>query len=621
MDSAGPRLSSAMGIRMLVGLLACCLVVGVEILRPEPLNRVDESMRDLALQAFARAEPETRVAVIDINDAALRELGPWPWPRSRLADLVEMLLMDYGARAVGLDIVLPEARRDDVAGDLRLANLARYAPLALAQILDYTPRPVLLLQGVPAAALAPLPDRHPPEAHGFIGNHAGLSAARCVGNIGYRPDADGVLRHVPLVSGFQHGWYLHLAPSLLYCAASREAPERYLPEIPLGWWRVPFRHRLEAYTVIPAATLLAGQVDKEWIEGRYVLVGSSSLSLGDRISIPLAPLASGVMVHAQSVSALLDMAEGKLPPARDGRPWLLAWSVSSLVFAMFWIARWPAWRSVTLLLVLAGAWVALALWGVWQQFEGSVMAPLWGYLFLLMAAIPHEWRQSQRQIQRITETLSHYVARPVLDELLRQGITYSLEPRLKEVTVLIADMESYTRTTSSLSLEAAAELTKGFLDCLTRPVLEHGGTLDRYTGDGLVAFWGAPLDCPDQADQAVSAALEILDAVSRFNAARVARGQAAVRVRMGIEHGQALVGDLGTPFRSTYTAVGDCINFASRLEGAARDLPTSLVIGPSANARLQTHATQAVGTIRLRGTDRVIDVFSVSRAATTTGAI
>jgi adenylate cyclase len=175
----------------------------------------------------------------------------------------------------------------------------------------------------------------------------------------------------------------------------------------------------------------------------------------------------------------------------------------------------------------------------------------------------------------------------------------------------VADMEGYTRATSSLTLEQAAELTKDFLACLTRPVLGWQGTLDKYTGDGLVAFWGAPLPCPDQADRAVSAALAILVEVEALNKRRAKDGLMPVQVRIGIESGSALVGDLGTAFRSTYTAVGDCINFASRLEAAARYLPTQLVIGPVARRQLVQHATKSLGEISLRDTSTTIEVFAV----------
>jgi adenylate cyclase len=266
---------------------------------------------------------------------------------------------------------------------------------------------------------------------------------------------------------------------------------------------------------------------------------------------------------------------------------------------------------VLLLIGLVIGWLSLAFAGVARQAEWSVTAPLWGYFFLVLVALPHEWWQAQRNGRRLLATFSHYVAQPVLDEIVRLDLQHSLKPTLREVTVLIADMEGYTIATSSLSLEDAATLTKDFLACLTRPVLAKRGTLDKYTGDGLVAFWGAPLGCPEQADWAVGAALDILTEVEDFNAQRRGQGLEPLCVRIGIESGRALVGDLGTSFRSTYTAVGDCINFASRLESAARDLPTQLVIGPAANGRLTQHQTHSLGRITLRGTQTTIDVFTV----------
>ncbi|MBV5332208.1 adenylate/guanylate cyclase domain-containing protein, partial [bacterium] len=134
--------------------------------------------------------------------------------------------------------------------------------------------------------------------------------------------------------------------------------------------------------------------------------------------------------------------------------------------------------------------------GVTHQAEWSVTAPLWAYFFLLTVGVPHEWWQAQRRTKRLLSTFSHYVAQPVLDEIVRLGLQHSLVPTRRQVTVLIADMQGYTQATSQLSLEEAATLTKDFLGCLTRPVLADLGTLDKYTGDGLVAFWGAPLASP-----------------------------------------------------------------------------------------------------------------------------
>ncbi len=595
-------------VRIGCALAALALALVMEWQRPDMLVRLDEGLRDAFIRWSATPSPENRVVVVDIGDTALRELGPWPWPRQKMADLVEVLLSQYGARAVGLDIVLPQAGA--AQGDARLAALAAFGPLSLAQIFDYGERMNPVREGVLSGGMASnhtLPVGVP--ASGFIANHAGLKGARCVGNVGYQPDQDGVLRHIPALTLHQGLAYPSLAQALLACSGlALDAPSNAQ-----GLWRVPYTYAQEAYTVINAADLLRERIPKSMVQGRFVLVGSSSLGLGDQVSTPLSALTAGVMVHAASLSGLLDMERGLVPLPRAGRLLLVAWCALSVMLIVAGFARLSAMKSVLLLAGLMLAWLGMAFVGTSQQLEWSVTAPLWGYVLLLFTAIPYEWWRTQRQGRRLMATFSHYVAQPVLDEIVRRDLQYSLEPSLCDITVLVADMAGYTQLTSSLPLNQAADVTKAFLGCLTRPVLEGRGTLDRYSGDGLVAFWGAPLPCPDQADLAVKAALDMMTEVDAFNAERARAGLAPAGVRIGIESGRALVGDLGTPFRSTYTAVGDCINFASRLEAAGRELKSPLVIGAAANALLTQHTTTALGQIQLRGTETRIEVYTVLR--------
>ncbi len=612
--STEKMMNSRLGVvrmtRIIIVLLAFALHLFLQWQRPGLVNRFDESLRDAFLKLAADPTPETRISVIDIDEESIAKIGPWPWPRERIADLVEILFASYHARAVGLDIVFPE--HGDSEGDARLAALAANAPLTIAQILDYTQRSPSLLLGVLAGGQPVSASTSPAIAHGYIANHSGLIDARCVGNIGYSPDGDGTLRRLPVLTSFQQKNYPDFASALIACGNTRGATTEFPGrESFQGQWRIPYRLALSAYSVIPASAILLETAPKELVSGRYILVGSSALGQGDRVSTPLAPLSTGVMVHAASVSALLDLAEGgpftKKPDSYVPALWLF----TATVAAMLSLPRLSVWSNLLLAICLLTSWLPIAVWGMRGQAEWSVSSPLLVFLLFLLAAVHHEWRESRHNTLRLINTFSHYVAQPVIDEILRSDLSYSLKPTLLEVTVLIADMESYTQNTSSLSLEEAAKLTKGFLDCLTRPVLEHAGTLDKYSGDGLVAFWGAPLPCPEQADRAVSAALNILSEVDSFNRERITQGFRPVRVRIGIESGQALVGDLGTPFRSTYTAVGDCINFASRLEATARSLPTQLVIGPAANAKLQNHSTYSLGVIAIRGTATHIEVFSV----------
>jgi adenylate cyclase len=206
------------------------------------------------------------------------------------------------------------------------------------------------------------------------------------------------------------------------------------------------------------------------------------------------------------------------------------------------------------------------------------------------------------------------VARAVVDEMLRLGLKDPLKPAQRDITTLIADMEGYTAQVEALGIEEAAHLTREFLECLTQPVLERGGTLDKYTGDGLVAFWGAPLPVPGHADLALDAAQDMVRRVRALSATRKAAGAPALRVRIGIDSGMAMAGDFGTASRSIYTAVGDSVNTASRLEQAARDFPHDVIIGDGTAARATRHPLLCLGERRLRGKEKATVLYTLAAA-------
>ena len=593
-------------IRGAICLASCLVVLIFEIFRPSPISRLDEVIRDGLLRIQASSAPVTGITIVDIDDTSLADIGPWPWPRGVVADLIEILLNHYQAQSIGLDIVFPESGDPD--GDARLTLLARAAPVAFAQIFDYTPRQPAILSGQPGGGMA-ANTGHPAQlAYGHIANHPQLAEqARCIGNIGYTPDADGILRHLAMTTRFAERDYPNFAQVMVDCVRPKSHRRTTIPA--QERWRIPYRHTESAFTVISATDILARQAPHNLLANRLVLIGSSSIGINDQVATPLSSLTAGVMVHAESISALLE--ETPLNPF--SRATIVGITLASLLLAAIGIIRLHALGSITLLIALAFSWLLLAAWQIREQAEFSVAAPLTGYLLLLTIAAPYEWAESQRRARRLIQTFSHYVSQPVLDEILRRDLAFSLTPQLREITVLIADMENYTKLTATLPLDQAAQLTKDFLDCLTRPVLEHGGTLDKYSGDGLVAFWGAPLECPDQADRAVRAALEIQEKVAKLDADSPFSDTLAIRVRIGIESGTALVGDLGTDFRSTYTAVGDCINFASRLETAAKGMPVCLLVGELAKNKLRRFSAEHLGSLAVRGTQKSIEIYTVRR--------
>ncbi len=569
----------------------------------------NEWLRDRFINLQVSSTPESRILVVDIDEASLAVLGTWPWPRMRIAELLEKLIANYDARGIALDIVLPSAA--DEAGDARLSVLAQQGPIVMAQVFDYFHLPLRIGQ------IAGGDHKHASSgaipATGFIANYAQLGQRAHMGNIGYVPDQDGVLRRLPMITTFEGKQYPTLALALLDCCTSSGKGKLQLAEN--GFSRVPYTRDWPAYDVVPASDIINLSAPVDRFRGRLVLLGSSSLGLTDRVATPLNMSTPGVLVHAAMLSSLLDQQAGHAIFAWPGR-WIAV--IFSLLLALVAAYTFPRLSALSNLSILAGAsllWLLLAYWISPHDAHFSTTGPLISSLFLLAVAIPFDWQLSQRKSRHLLETLRQYVAREVVEQLLRSDLKDPLAPRQLNVTTLIADMEGYTTQVESLPVEEAAKLTRDFLDCLTRPIMDKHGTLDKYTGDGLVAFWGAPLPIEDHADLALDAAIAIIKEVARLSQNRIAAGRLPLRVRIGIESGVAMAGDYGSSFRSIYTAVGDSVNVASRLEQAARDFPFDIIVGEGTVNRAKRHQFTALGEKLLRGKEKPTTLFTVALPA------
>jgi adenylate cyclase len=601
--------------RWLIAALAVLLTVWSQW-GPAPAGAFlpGEWLRDAFLRMRVSDAPEPRVLVVDIDEASLAKLGPWPWARTRLADLVEILLTTYRARGVALDIVLPETA--DAAGDTRLALLATHGPLVPAQAFDFsTTRPLPVRVGQPGGAVTGV--RGGVAATGYIGNYPALAAAAHVGAIGFVPDADGALRRLPLLTEYGGKQYPTLALALLACCSGQGMPALGGG----GMLRVDFSRDWNAYTVVSAADILDGAIDPASASGRLVVIGSSSLGMADRVSTPLAANRPGLGVHAAMLSTLLDRQAGLAPTPWPGKLIACAFALLTALGATLAFPRLPAAASVGLLGASSAAWIGIALAASRHDPDFSAAGPLATNLFLLAVAVPYQWQQAQRRSYHLLSTLRQYVAPAVVEELLRSEAEDPLKPRKLDVTTLIADMEGYTSQVEALPIEDAARLTRDFLDCLTGPVIENMGTLDKYTGDGLVAFWGAPLPIEAHADLALDAATEIVLRVEALSARHQASGHPPLRVRIGIESGPAMAGDFGTSFRSIYTAVGDSVNTASRLEQVARDLPHDIIIGAGTVERARRHGFTLLGERRLRGKEHLVTLYTLATSSPKKGSM
>lgn len=559
-------------------------------------------VRDTLMRANRDTQAHPQIAIVDINDASLNSIGPWPWSRQQLAQLVDHLLSHDQAQRVVLDMVLPEAK--DPAGDAQLLRLAQSQRLILAQALDYVPREQAVRVGQLSGAQ--LTGSESALATGYIANHAGLLMAPCVGNIGYIPDSDGQVRRLPLWTTWQGQHYPSLALAAITCGQTELSSAT---RAHAAAWPIPYRYSYESFDSLSAQEILDPAAPAGRLHNKIVLVGASALGLSDQVATPLSNHASGVMVHASALAGLLK-------PSSDSswNSWL-AWPLMLVMISLLWLlmlgifSSWGHWRWILVLPTL-GTWYVWASHAIQSANPITISAPLMGMSILLVVLLPLEWWFTRQLFQRSLQLLSQYVGPTVLQELSQQDYSQVLEPQLKEVTVLVVDLEGYTQLVTRSSLEEAAQLTKRFLSLMTDVILAYQGTLDKYTGDGLIAFWGAPGTQVEDAQQAVRAAVALQSALSPWNEERQAQGLQALTIRVGVATGPALVGDLGTAFRSTYTAVGSCVNLASRLQLAARHQRVKILVDNRTRQKIQGLSFHALGPIEIRGRDLPEHVFS-----------
>lgn len=586
-------------------LIAGLVIAAVFHLRIAPAGlalMLEYPLRDIVVKTLSGRSVPEEVVLVDIDELSIKERGGWPWSRSDLSYLSQTLLNDYNAKIVAFDIVLPEAR--DEIGDRRLLQLAQERKIVLSQVFDYVKRDTPIKTGELAFghSITANPGADAILATGFIGNHSGLSQAPCVGNIGFIPDEDGKLRRIIHLTSFNTRIFLSLAYEIAACIGL--APNKTPSAVAL----LRFDIAQEQWTVIPALDFFRvplGSVQsdplKSLVQQKIVIVGSSALGLSDRIATPLSSSTSGMFVHAQALSEIL-ASKRSIPPELSTPISLIAQVVIVLAFGLALIRfEKPTylWFSLATICLV---WLGLITWQILAGSHLNQSAALWAFLIFGLFLMPFEWFSTRKKVRYVSSMLERYVSKKIFSEVMLIEDISLLKPKTAEITVLVVDMVAYAKTVSSQSLEVAAEMTRDFIAEITDPVWQCEGTIDRYTGDGLIAFWGAPIEQKSHAELALQAAALIQQRIAALNIEKLSKlERPQISIRIGIASGVAIVGDFGTKERANYTAVGNCINMASRLESKAKELNMSILVSQSTAMLVNYKDLREVQSVELRG--------------------
>jgi len=393
--------------------------------------------------------------------------------------------------------------------------------------------------------------------------------------------------------------------------AVRLGSGHYVPVSPQGTLRIPFIGPRRTYPYYSAADVLAGRVPPEALEGRAVFVGASLPGLADIRATPYDSACPGVEVHAAVVDAILTGNAVRLPPWTPAAQAGLIAAAGFLATLVFGFARPRVYLPVAAALIGAIVQLARHLFG-----QGIFLSPLYGVLtvaalgaFLLLVRF---W-QEERQKRRLRGLFSRYVSPEVVSRVTRTaGDLMAGEER--ELTVMFTDIRNFTSMSERLKPQEVVTLLNRYFTPMTALVREYSGTLDKFIGDALMAYWNAPLDVPGHPLKAVEAALAMQEAMPALNEGLRADLGLEVSIGIGVHTGTAFVGNMGTADFLNYTLIGDNVNLASRLEGLCKQYGVGIVVsGETREACGGAFDFRRLDTIRVKGRDRPVTIYAPMR--------
>ncbi|MDP1967646.1 MAG: adenylate/guanylate cyclase domain-containing protein [Burkholderiaceae bacterium] len=636
------------------------------------LQRLDDIIYDARLRATMPRSLDERIVIVDIDEKSLAEVGRWPWGRNKLGGLIEELFDRQNAAMVGFDVVFAEADESSGLKRLRqLAQGELREQAGFAQrieqmqgMLDYDAvfarslekRNVVLgyyftsdRDGRKSGVL-PAPVMQKPALkgrpikftswNGYGANIEQLArAAPMAGFFNSITEGDGVVRSIPLLAEFGGQYYesLSLAMFRMLVGLPRVEPgfpaERFLSRnyqglesillrqdrrtlaIPVDErvaTLVPFRGpggvSGGTFRYISAADLLAQRIAPASLKDKIVLVGTTAPGLLDLRVTPVGETYPGVETHANVIAGLLD---GKVFVKPD---YAIGFEVVILILAGLILAvalpLLSAPRAVALSGLVIGSLLGL---NFWLYLGYGLVLPLASALVMALTAfalnMSYGYFVESRSKRELAQLFGTYVPPELVDEMVKDPDSYSMKAAAKELTVMFCDMRGFTKMSEHMEPTQLQALLNGVFSRLTDLIRSNRGTIDKYLGDCVMAFWGAPVETPRHAQLSVKTAIEMSAAVGRLNEEHRSQGIPEIGIGIGLNTGTMCVGDMGSDIRRSYTVIGDAVNLGSRLEGLSKTYGVDIVVSESTRKLATDYAWQELDRVRVKGKDQAVAIY------------
>jgi adenylate cyclase len=637
-----------------------------------------QAVRHLVFDTYQRLEPRPYdptlpVRIAGIDERSLARFGQWPWSRATMAMVIDRL-RELGAAVVALDVLYAEP--DRTSPTAIIASLPKDASLdavksemtklpdpdqilanSLSQIASIVP--FAYVDSDPRRAVAPLEKKYDLLAQSASGDAAAEAASFALGSDYYvpslpilqqaatgigavnsgEPDADGVIRSVPLVVRVKDTLYPSLATEALYRAIGGNTPfiklagasgifnfgtETGAAKMRIGQLILSPTYNIQILLYdtgpqparyVSIADLFDPGFDASQISGQIVLIGTTVEGLHDIRATPLDPVMPGVEIHAQVLEQLLS---GKYLTRPDWAPGAeLLTLIGAGILTIAFTQRAGALSGV----LVASIAVVAAFTYSWSMFKshGWLLDPLYPAgtsLALVMTGSTINFLRTEREKAHIRGAFSMYLSPEMVNQVAARPELLKLGGENREITVMFSDIRGFTKLSEGLDPQALTHVINAFLTPMSKLIQDHKGTIDKYIGDCIMAFWNAPVDVPHHAREAVRTAVQMRRTLKELNAQFAAEAEATgktpikLKAGVGLNTGIGCVGNMGSEQRLAYSALGDTVNVASRLESLSPSYFVDLVIGEDTAADCSDFALLELDQVKVKGKAIPVRIFT-----------
>ena len=643
------------------------------LMRLGVVQSLDNIIYDARLRLTMPKTLDPRIVIVDIDEKSLAELGRWPWSRNKLADLTTELLDQQKVSLLGFDVVFAEPDDSSGLAKLRQLGTQELRDEAgfqkqltdLQQRLDYDAlfahtlvnRKVVLGyyftsdRGARVSGVLPAPVVTPDalQGHyfqatlwdGFGSNIEKIaSAAPRAGFFNAVTDDDGVVRATPLLAQYKYQYYESLALAMYRVVKDISAVEpgflkqsspmlagQGVDSILLdknGQTQsiavddraavlIPFRGYGGAsggsFQYISAVDILSKRLQPGQLQGKIVLIGSTAPGLQDLRVTPVGQTYPGVETHANLLSSMLDGRSAYRPDYAIGyEVGILLLTGLLLVFAL------PVLNAAHALAFNVIMFLAVLGLNSYLFLMHGMVLPLASALLLTLVTLTlnmsYGYFVESRSKRALTKLFGRYVPPQLVEKMVAHPGDYTMKAKNSEMTVMFCDLRGFTRLAETMEPTTLQEMLNGIFNHLTKLILKHHGTVDKYMGDCVMAFWGAPVPMPNHAELAVLAAMDITHAVQAINQEHRNKGYPEIRLGIGINTGIMCVGDMGSFMRRSFTVVGDAVNLASRLEELTKIYAVEIMVSDTTRHQTKQFVWQEIDKVRVDGKKQVLQIYS-----------